>query len=310
MNNDSMNIIILCGTFDDNYTPLTRAAFWKLYHKFGDSVENVMESGEEKVQELLKRSASVAFALERLQQMGIRIATFKDEEYPSRLFSKLKDFCPPLFYYCGDVAIKNMKFAGYVGSRSIDDKDAGWTKKMIDKNIRGGYGIVTGGARGIDETALCHAINAGGKAVVFLPDNMNVKLKDAFYQQNIREGKILVYSHFSPFAKKMRNSFVAAAMERNKYIYAMSAATAVVKSDLNKGGTWSGATEAIKHNWANVFVWDNKEYAGNQKLVELGAIPLSDDGERVKPDGTIDVKQKTEKEPDSEQISLFGDEAV
>ena len=70
-------------------------------------------------------------------------------------------------------------------------------------------------------------------------------------------------------------------MERNKFIYAQSAATAVVRSDYKKGGTWAGATEALRHKWSSVFVWDNDKYEGNRELIKLGGIPLSDDGKRL-----------------------------
>ena len=91
----------------------------------------------------------------------------------------------------------------------------------------------------------------------------------------------------------MRNSFVAAAMERNKYIYALSNGTVVVRSDLEKGGTWAGAVEALKHKWSQVFVWDNENYPGHKELIKMGAQALSDEGERI----TMEAKH--------EQLSLF-----
>lgn len=35
------------------------------------------------------------------------------------------------------------------------------------------------------------------------------------------------------------------------------------------GGTWNGATEAIKNKWGRVFVWNNSS-VGNNKLIEKG----------------------------------------
>lgn len=302
MSSDSNYITILCGVFDDNYSPLSRAEFWKLYHRYGDTVEGIVESGEERVAELLKRSAAVTFILEKLQQMGLRLTTFVDEDFPSILYKKLKDFCPPLLYCCGDSAINDYRFAGYVGSRSVGLEDVSWTERMVEKNIKQGFAIVTGGAKGIDHAALAYALNNSGKAVVFLPDNMGTRIKDSVYQQNIIDGNLLIYSHISPLERRSKHSFVASAMERNKYIYALSAATAVVKSDINKGGTWAGATEAMRHGWTRVAVWDNKNYAGNQKLIELGAIPLSDDGEQTRQPAT---KTMAPVQDEGEQISLF-----
>ena len=174
------------------------------------------------------------------------------------------------------------KFVGYVVSRTIEDADISWTEERVIKNIQDGFGVVTGGAKGIDSVAMNCALEHGGKGIVYFPDNMKEKIRDSFIMRQIWDGNLLVFSHVSPFTPKTRNSFVSAAMERNKLIYASSSGTAVVRSDLNKGGTWTGAVEALKHHWSHVFVWDNKNYPGNQKLIEMGAQALSDDGSLVK----------------------------
>ena len=160
---------------------------------------------------------------------------------------------------------------------------------MVEKNIHDKFGIVSGGSKGIDVISINYALENGGFAIAFLPDNIKTWIKDKYYRDYIMKGRLLICSHVSPFALKTRTSFVSSAMERNKYIYVQSYATAVVKSDYNKGGTWAGATEAIKHRWVDVVVWDNKKYEGNQRLIELGGIPLSDDGERIKMEKPIKV---------------------
>lgn len=111
--------------------------------------------------------------------------------------------------------------------------------------------------------------------------------------KNILNGKLLLYSHISPYTLNTRNVFVAAAMERNKFIYSSSSATVVVRSEKDKGGTWTGATESLRHKWAYIYVWDQKEYAGNQKLIEMGAVPLSDEGKIVKTKTNTIVDEKS-----------------
>lgn len=34
-------VTILCGSFNDGHKPLSRAEFWSLYHKYGDSVRGI-----------------------------------------------------------------------------------------------------------------------------------------------------------------------------------------------------------------------------------------------------------------------------
>ena len=122
-NKESDYIIILCGRFIDPYKPLTRSEFWKKYHSFGNSVEKMVSSEDERIVEFLKRSGSISFELEELRQMGIHITTFLDEDFPEQMFDKLGDFCPPLLYFCGEGFLMQGKFAGYVGSRVVEEAD-------------------------------------------------------------------------------------------------------------------------------------------------------------------------------------------
>lgn len=63
-------------------------------------------------------------------------------------------------------------------------------------------------------------------------------------------GDLLLLSTVNP---KSRFT-VYSAMERNKYIYALSRYAIVISSDFNKGGTWTGATENLKNQWVPLFV--------------------------------------------------------
>jgi predicted Rossmann fold nucleotide-binding protein DprA/Smf involved in DNA uptake len=70
---------------------------------------------------------------------------------------------------------------------------------------------------------------------------------------------------------------VGAAMGRNKLIYALADYALVIASDVDKGGTWAGATEALKARWIPVFVLDGLQSPeGNRQLLQKGAVPLPD----------------------------------
>ena len=98
-------------------------------------------------------------------------------------------------------------------------------------------------------------------------------------------------------------------MGRNKLIYAQAVLTVVVASDDGSGGTWSGATEALKHGYGTVAVWrGDGEGPGNRLLQEQGARPVSslDDIESLL-EGAHSSVQEPESAPASapEQQSLF-----
>ena len=98
-----------------------------------------------------------------------------------------------------------------------------------------------------------------------------MKLHNSDTVKKIQQGKLLLMSVVKPDA----GFNVGMAMMRNRYIYAQSAATVVVRSDLNKGGTWTGANENLKHNWCTTLCWDHP-YPGNQALIQKGAIAVDE----------------------------------
>lgn len=63
-------------------------------------------------------------------------------------------------------------------------------------------------------------------------------------------------------------------MQRNKIIYCLADAALVVSSDVNKGGTWTGAIEQLERfkNRA-VYVRTNAASEGNEELRNRGALP-------------------------------------
>lgn len=69
-------------------------------------------------------------------------------------------------------------------------------------------------------------------------------------------------------------------MGRNKLIYSLSDVTVAVAADTGSGGTWSGATEAIRGDYCRVAVWRGSgKGPGNEPLERRGAQPLTDTSE-------------------------------
>lgn len=225
-----------------------------------------------RIKRLLDRTGSLAFKISEYEKMGIKIVTRADKEYPKVLKKNLGKLSPPLFYYVGDIEIANSTFIGFVGSRSVNENDIEVTSKIVKNVVNNKYSIVSGGAKGIDSIASEDAIANGGIAMEFLSDSLIRKIKDPKVNKYVREQRLLVLSAAKPDA----GFNVGNAMARNKYIYASSIATVVMKADFKKGGSWAGAIEALKNKWTNVYCWKNEEYKGNMELIEKGALPIYD----------------------------------
>lgn len=297
LNKDSLAIILLCSNLAvnnriDKVKPFTAIEWSKLAKIIlNSSIERpanlfnlsrselkekllIKESECERITILLAKAGQLGFELNSLNNMGINVMTRADKIFPKVLKEKLKDKCPPVIYYCGDISILEDRLIGVVGSRNIDSYGLEFTKKIGEKIVREGYSLVSGGARGSDSVSQEEVILNGGRVVAFIADSMLSKIKKKDIRESITNKKLLLMSTVNP-----KNGFtVYSAMDRNKYIYCLSEITVVVSSDYNKGGTWAGATENIKNNWVPVVVRDEKNIPkGNKELVNLGAIKIESD---------------------------------
>ena len=228
-----------------------------------------------RISKLLSRGINLSFCLEDLELKSIYIVTKNNENYPKRIKSLLaRNSVPPVLYYCGDLSLANTDGIAIVGSRNIDKIGAQYAHDLAAWAAQNGLTVYSGGARGIDSISSSSALNNGGCCVEILADSMLRKIKNIDDVEAISEGRKLMISLFHP-----ETGFnVANAMTRNKYIYILSKAAFVIASDLNKGGTWTGATENLKRHWVPLYVWNNTKYLGNRELIKLGAkeIPLFD----------------------------------
>lgn len=315
MNSDSNAILTLCSyvCVGDGVHPLEPKEYSELAGKLAvagkspkdlfdfsgadfEQVLNMTIDESERVMRLLDRNASLGFELGQYQNMGIKTVTRADAEYPRRLKKKLGNACPPIFYYAGELSLLDKNYIGYVGARTVNTDDIAFTKNAVRKTTALGYGVVSGGAKGIDTVSGREALLNGSFALEYLSDSLLKKLRSGDAVRNIQNGKLLLMSVSKPDA----GFHVGFAMMRNRYIYAQSEATVVVRSELNKGGTWTGANENLKNNWCPTLCWEH-EYSGNQALIEKGALAIAADW-----DGLIPEKmEKLQTVHDYGQVSFF-----
>ena len=259
-----------------------------------------------RIEFLLKRGGHMAIEIERLEGQGIYITTRAEPDYPVRLKKVLKKYSPPFFYYSGNINIANKKSVAIVGSRDVDEEGIFFTQKLSSKCVREGYAIVSGGAKGVDSIAENEAIKKGGITISIVSDNLSRKIKEKNIRNTILDGKMLVVSVANPSAKFS----VYAAMDRNKYIYALSQFAIAISATENKGGTWTGAIENIKKSWVPLFVRNGANIpSGNKKLIDIGGVSLE---QEVIEDNNIQIKQwfesnisKKIEQPQHKQIDIY-----
>ena len=283
---DSLAAILLLSRIgNDEVRPLKASEFWGLCDLVGgpslllgaDETQLVSEHGlavdlATRIVELLDRATAMAFELERLGQAGISTLTPFDEHYPRRFVDRLGAAAPALLYAAGTVELLDNPGVGVVGSRSVSPDGADAAGAAAERAAHMGLPLISGGARGVDQIAMNAAFGAGGGVVGVLAESLVRKLRSPDVRRAIHEGRTVMCTPYNPEAPFS----VGNAMGRNRLIYALSRITLVVASEVDKGGTWSGAVQALKGGIGRVAVWRGPgEGPGNARLEERGAVPVT-----------------------------------
>ncbi len=221
---------------------------------------------------LLERGAMFAFAVEKWTNQGVWIIGRGDGKYPLFLKQRLKHSAPAILYGVGEIELLSKGGLAVVGSRNIDEEAVEYTQQIARICAEEKIQIISGGAKGVDQASMLGILEAGGTAIGVLADSLLKAATLGKYRDSIREGQLTLISTYDPSA----GFSVGNAMGRNKYIYALANYALVVSSSVGKGGTWTGAMEALK-KFQDVPLWVRMEDnvpEGNQQLVEQGARPF------------------------------------
>jgi predicted Rossmann fold nucleotide-binding protein DprA/Smf involved in DNA uptake len=227
-----------------------------------------------RLRDLLMRGFQLSQAFERWRSRAIWVVSRADPAYPERLKSRLQGHAPAILYGCGEPSLLDDGGLAIVGSRNIDDALAEYTMAVGGLVASAGKSVVSGGARGIDQSAMRGALDAGGRVCGVLADSLERQVMTRDHRNLIMEGRLTLVSPYDPGA----GFNVGNAMQRNKVIYALADASLVVSSDLNKGGTWAGAVEQLdKYRFTPVYVRvEGETSAGLEALRRRGARPWPD----------------------------------
>ena len=223
----------------------------------------------DRLKTLLDRGFALSMALNRWAQYGVRPVGRGDDLYPARMKQYLKGKAPAVLYYAGSDQLWSGGGMAFVGSRDISDEATEAIRRVVRECVDANMPIVSGGARGADQTSMRTAFECGGSVVAALPGDL---LKTCLTRENreaIGAGRVLLFSAVDPDERFTPIN----AMDRNKYIYAMGDYAFVAQSD-TKGGTWTGAVEELKRPEHHpVFVYmGHTRVEGCAKLVVQGGV--------------------------------------
>jgi len=311
INKNTQAILLLCCHFSkakkDDPSPLTptefkRVSIWLFEKKMNpsfliDDFENIVSSwsdpkekiSTERLKYLLGRGLEMSFALDKWANTGIWIMTKKDPDYPKGLLDKLENLSPSIIFGVGSKKLLGKGGLAIVGSRNINKVDEQFTSQISKKIAEDGKSIVSGGARGVDETAMLSALQAEGTAIGILADSLLEKSLSGKWRKYIKNNNLVLISTFYPEA----GFNVGNAMARNKYIYCLSDAALVVKSG-TKGGTITGAMENLKKGWTPLWVRNsNDSNIGNTLINEAGGLWCNSNAKEIESESFFTSQKKS-----------------
>ncbi len=270
---------------DVGVAPLKAAELWRLLEAipdpaelFGRSSSDLAQAFEgavadpDRVAALLDSGLTLGVRLEGLRERGIWLVTPFDDSYPARLKERLGTNAPPVLYGAGEAGLLAEPGIGIVGSRDVGEDGADVARAAATAAAGRGLGVVSGGARGVDQIAMQAAEDAGGTVVAVLADSLEKAIGQRDTRRVLLAGQACLCTPYRPDARFT----VGNAMGRNKIIYALSRVTLVVASGRDSGGTWAGATEAMTKRYGTVAVWRGAgEGPGNAAIEQAGAVPVT-----------------------------------
>lgn len=271
---------------DSDVKPMSSREYWDLAQRvapsrlLGRQATDIASEFElsgadaERLAALLDRGTGLAIALERLDHSGIWTIVEGDEFYPVTLRERLGNAAPVVVHGVGDKSILYSDGVGVVGSRNVSPDGTEVARAVARNAVHAGFHVVSGAARGVDSDAMNEAVRSqDGRVLGVLADSLKRAIDKPAMRKGIADGRICLLTPYSP-----TNGFsVGNAMERNKIIYALSRCTIIVSTAEGSGGTWAGATEALKNQYGRVASWVGPGAGdGNRALVNLGALQLDD----------------------------------
>ena len=210
-----------------------------------------------------------------LQQMQISYCHPEDPLYPAQ-FRRMKE--PPLFFEYQGVPLWNEnRFLAVVGSREISPLTESWMKNQLPEFLRqSGAGIVSGGARGVDQLAHQIALKCEAPTIVVLPSGLK-----NLYPRNLEDmrallgdGKICLFSEFEIDQELRKSHFFF----RNRSIAAFGGSTLVTQAEI-KSGSLLTVHHTLDIGKQVLTIPSHPEligFSGNLNLLQEGAVSIKD----------------------------------
>ena len=229
----------------------------------------------QRILSLLEETELLEYYIRRGEKFGCTPVTRVSPDYPLILRQRLGLDSPGCLWAKGDLSILNTPAIALVGSRNLKEPNRKFAVELGRQAARQGLTLVSGNARGADRAAQNACLEAGGRVISIVADELA--------KQPLQENVLYLSEEDfdAPFSSQR-------ALSRNRCIHALGRMVFVAQSDLGKGGTWDGTVKNLRFGWSPVACFrDGSEASiqleqmgvylvGQEDLAEMG-IPLQGD---------------------------------
>ena len=209
---------------------------------------------------LLAEEDVLDYYLRKGQILGCRPITRISEGYPLHLRKRLGLDSPACLWARGDVSLLNQPMVALVGSRELREENWKFAVEVGRQAALQGYVLVSGNARGADRTAQESCLDAGGKVICVVTDEL--------WKQPLREN--VLYLSEDDFEEGFS---AQRALSRNRVIHGLGIVTFVAQSSLRTGGTWDGTVKNLQNLWSVVYGFVDGSDAMTE-LAQMGLEPI------------------------------------
>lgn len=216
----------------------------------------------DRILRLLGEEELLRYYCRRGEKQGCKPLTRLTAGYPGQLRHKLGEETPGCLWYKGDISLLSQPMVALVGSRDLLERNRRFAREVGRQAALQGYVLVSGNARGADQTAQKACLSAGGKVICVVADSLEAKAAKDHVLYLSEDG------FDCPFTAQR-------AISRNRVIHALAERTFVAQSGFCTGGTWDGTVKNLRHQWSRVYGFSDGSAAMNE-LVQMGAEPVTE----------------------------------
>ena len=211
----------------------------------------------EHIHALLSEEDQLHYYLQQGKKRSCIPVTRVSEDYPHILRQRLGLDSPGCLWCKGDQTLLNSAAISLVGSRDLLEPNRQFARAVGIHAARQGLTLVSGNARGADRTAQEACLEAGGRVISIVADDLS--------RQPLLENVLYVSEdgYTEPFSAQR-------AISRNRCIHALGQVVFVAQSSLGRGGTWDGTVKNLHKGISPVLCFRDGSEA-SRELEQLGA---------------------------------------